>query len=75
MTDMEWLLTTPICSRCGSEDIHVPDRAEGDFMIVCRGCRTALGWWTDIRARLAREAEEVAQALVEERLKDLPPAF
>jgi hypothetical protein len=75
MSDIGWLLTTPTCSRCGNEDIHVPATAEGDYMIVCRSCRSSLGWWSDVRARLEREAAEVARALVQERLKDRTSSF
>jgi hypothetical protein len=71
MSALDWLLTVPICSACGAEDIHVPERVDADFVVVCRTCQAQLGWWSDVRARLDREASEAANLMVRQKLKQL----
>ena len=71
MSEIDWLLTVPTCSRCGSENVEVPEKSGRDFIVVCHTCHASLGWWSEIRATLDREAGEVAREMVRGKLKDL----
>ncbi len=60
------------CTRCGGNDLEIPDDATDDSVVVCKPCGVEVARWGDVKAAASNEVQDHAVAGLRKALKKIP---
>jgi hypothetical protein len=59
---------TITCTKCGSNDVEVPDDATDESMVTCKGCQTEVGTWGELKQAVINRAKDEVVSEVNKQL-------